>query len=152
MYPSEARTGRENQRYTTDGLRQVSIGIPIDPKTKKVLLITSSKYPNAWVLPKGGWENDETQEEAAKRETYEEAGVLGEIVSFLGNDQDYSFNGKPKTFYWIYELCVNKIMDTWPETESRQRDWFTYDEAIKKLERKSVLQNALKKSSIASSL
>ena len=51
------------------------------------------------------------------------AGVLGEIVSFIGNDQDYLFNGKAKTYYWIYELHVNKLMDSWPESNIRQRDW-----------------------------
>ncbi|KAI9496974.1 hypothetical protein BDB00DRAFT_757454 [Zychaea mexicana] len=67
-----ARTGRETQLYSADGVRQVAVAIPIDPSTNKVLVITSSKHANVWVLPKGGWENDETQEECAKRETYEE--------------------------------------------------------------------------------
>lgn len=37
-----------------------------------MLLVASSKNEGEWVLPKGGWENDETQEEAAMRETWEE--------------------------------------------------------------------------------
>lgn len=37
-----------------------------------MLLVASSKNEGEWVLPKGGWENDETQEEAAARETWEE--------------------------------------------------------------------------------
>lgn len=37
-----------------------------------MLLVASSKHDGEWVLPKGGWENDETQEEAAARETWEE--------------------------------------------------------------------------------
>ena len=37
-----------------------------------------------WVLPKGGWEIDETQREAALRETWEEAGVRGDIVAEVG--------------------------------------------------------------------
>ena len=31
-------------------------------------------------LPQGGWENDETVEQAAAREAIEEAGVRGDIV------------------------------------------------------------------------
>jgi diphosphoinositol-polyphosphate diphosphatase len=31
-------------------------------------------------LPQGGWENDETVEEAAAREAIEEAGVRGDLV------------------------------------------------------------------------
>lgn len=40
-----------------------------------LLLITSSKNSNAWILPKGGWELDETAKECALREAEEEAGV-----------------------------------------------------------------------------
>lgn len=41
----------------------------------QVLLISSSKHPNEWILPKGGWESDETLIECALREADEEAGV-----------------------------------------------------------------------------
>lgn len=46
--------------------------VPIDKQGRRVLLVASSKHDGEWVLPKGGWENDETQEEAAARETWEE--------------------------------------------------------------------------------
>ena len=41
------------------------------------MLFVSSSRKNDWVLPKGGWENDEALEEGAIRECFEEAGVLG---------------------------------------------------------------------------
>ena len=63
---SEARTGRENQLYNDQGVRQVmrtilnqltsitrgkvAVAIPIDSKEKKVLVISSSKHVNVWVL------------------------------------------------------------------------------------------------------
>ena len=40
------------------------------------LLVSSHNTKGKWVLPKGGWEVDETAEEAATRETFEEAGVV----------------------------------------------------------------------------
>lgn len=43
-----------------------------------VLLITS-RNGRGWVVPKGGWELDETLEAAAARETLEEAGVRGRL-------------------------------------------------------------------------
>ena len=46
--------------------------VPVDRRNRRVLLVASSKHDGEWVLPKGGWENDETQEEAAARETWEE--------------------------------------------------------------------------------
>ena len=47
--------------------------VPI--RDKSILLISSHHSHEEWVLPKGGWEIDETAEQAAKRETFEEAGV-----------------------------------------------------------------------------
>ncbi|KAI8984109.1 hypothetical protein BDF20DRAFT_816651 [Mycotypha africana] len=71
-FSEEARTGRDHQVYDENNVRQVTGTIAVDPKTNKVLIISSSKYEDVWVLPKGGWENDETKEQSAERETYEE--------------------------------------------------------------------------------
>lgn len=45
----------------------------------QILLVTSSKQKNTWVLPKGAIKKGETAEDAAMRETKEEAGVQGKI-------------------------------------------------------------------------
>lgn len=67
-----ARRGRENQRYDGD-IRLVAGCLPVMPDGR-VVLISSVKRTD-WILPKGGWEDDETAVEAAAREAYEEAGV-----------------------------------------------------------------------------
>lgn len=90
----QSRVGRTNQRY--DGTtRLLACAVVLRPATRKrpapphsldtsdpaekddqeVLVITSSKHPNEWIIPKGGWENDESVEECALREVEEEAGV-----------------------------------------------------------------------------
>ncbi|XP_058077363.1 nudix hydrolase 4-like isoform X1 [Magnolia sinica] len=88
-----ARTGRHQQRYEA-GCRLVAGCIPfkyIDSdencgskpeKVIEVLMINSQSGPGL-LFPKGGWENDETVEEAAVREALEEAGVRGEIMFTL---------------------------------------------------------------------
>jgi 8-oxo-dGTP pyrophosphatase MutT (NUDIX family) len=43
----------------------------------RILLISSTKSRDVFVLPKGGWEQDESLPVAALRETLEEAGVTG---------------------------------------------------------------------------
>ncbi|OAD70714.1 hypothetical protein PHYBLDRAFT_182270 [Phycomyces blakesleeanus NRRL 1555(-)] len=164
-YP-EARTGREKQLYNENNIRQVAGCIPIDPSTGRIMLISSSKHKGVWVIPKGGWENDETQIEAAMRETYEEGkthihnfflsffhtrtpGVHGTVTGFVGTFFDYLFNGDPKTQFWIYELKVNEILDQWPEHYKRERRWFTYPEAMIALSAKPLMQEALSRSSLA---
>ena len=50
----------------------------------KVLLISSSRNLDNWIVPGGGIEDNENPEEAAKREVYEEAGVQGRLGRLLG--------------------------------------------------------------------
>ncbi|GMP86472.1 hypothetical protein CsSME_00039236 [Camellia sinensis var. sinensis] len=85
-----ARTGRHQQRYEA-GFRLIAGCIPFkyinscetngdtSEKVVEVLMINSASGPGL-LFPKGGWENDETVEEAALREALEEAGVR----AFLG--------------------------------------------------------------------
>lgn len=51
---------------------------------KQVLLVSSSKYPERWIVPGGGVEQDETNAETAVREIKEEAGVVGRLSRCLG--------------------------------------------------------------------
>ena len=77
----EARVGRSKQRYDAGGIRLVAVCAAV--RKGKVVLISSRSKPE-WILPKGGWETDETAEEAARREAREEAGVDGTIGLALG--------------------------------------------------------------------
>ncbi|CAO3635212.1 unnamed protein product [Cunninghamella blakesleeana] len=150
QFESTARTGRDNQTYDDKYARRVAGCLPVDNENNRVLLIQSSKYDHVWVIPKGGWENDETVEQAATRETYEEAGVCGNIVSLIGDYMDYDKFGKPKTHFWFYEMDVKEVLDKWPEM--RKRQWFTYDEAFHVLRFKPIMQRVLQSSSFARSV
>lgn len=75
-----SRQGRSTQRWITEStdempIRLVTGCIPI-LKGGKIMFVSASRKPE-WIFPKGGWETDETMEEAAVRESFEEAGVLG---------------------------------------------------------------------------
>jgi diphosphoinositol-polyphosphate diphosphatase len=69
------RKGRDLQRYSPVGERLVTGVVPF--YCGRVVMISSNS--GQWILPKGGWEADESVEEAAAREAYEEAGVLGAV-------------------------------------------------------------------------
>ncbi|KAL8489342.1 hypothetical protein ACS0TY_025298 [Phlomoides rotata] len=137
-----ARTGRQQQRYK-DGYRLIAGCIPFKyriaedgcGKTVEVLMINSTSGPGL-LFPKGGWENDETAEEAAEREAVEEAGVRGDLVHFLGwypfksktLQDECSPEGLCKAV--MYALHVKEELDSWPEKSHRQRSWLTIPEAI----------------------
>ncbi|EPS66474.1 hypothetical protein M569_08304 [Genlisea aurea] len=140
-----ARTGRHQQRYQ-DGYRLIAGCIPFRYRTMggveddnklvvEVLMINSTSGPGL-LFPKGGWENDETAEEAAEREAMEEAGVRGDLMHFLGC---YSFKSKTLQDEYspeglcraaMYALHVKEELEFWPEKSQRKRSWLLIPEAI----------------------
>lgn len=156
-----ARTGRHQQRYE-DGYRLVAGCIPFKYRSPtesngdtceqiiEVLMINSTSGPGL-LFPKGGWENDETVEEAALREAVEEAGVRGELVHFLGHylfksktlQDEFSPEGKCKAA--MFALLVKEELPHWPEQSTRERSWLTIPEAAKSC-RHEWMKNALEES------
>uniref|UniRef100_A0A5B7CEV1 Nudix hydrolase domain-containing protein n=1 Tax=Davidia involucrata TaxID=16924 RepID=A0A5B7CEV1_DAVIN len=133
-----ARTGRHQQRYEA-GCRLVAGCVPYkyrdsDESIVEVLMINSPSGPGL-LFPKGGWENDETVEEAAKREAIEEAGVKGDLMGFLGyyhfksktHQDEYSPEGLCKAA--MFALLVKEQLESWPEQSTRSRRWLTIPEA-----------------------
>ncbi|XP_076902806.1 nudix hydrolase 17, mitochondrial-like [Bidens hawaiensis] len=130
--PAPARTGRQLQRY--NGLQRVVVGcIPYRLKSSikassiedalEVLVITTQRKGKGVLFPKGGWELDEEIEDAAQRETIEEAGVLGTVGGELGK---WCFKSKGNDAYYeghMFPLYVEIELDQWPEKDIRQRYW-----------------------------
>ncbi|XP_052302050.1 nudix hydrolase 4 isoform X1 [Populus trichocarpa] len=80
-------------------------------------------------IEQGGWENDECMEEAAKRETEEEAGVIGVVQDKLG---PWHYKSKRSCIMhesYMFPLLVKKELDCWPEKNIRKRRWVSINEA-----------------------
>jgi 8-oxo-dGTP pyrophosphatase MutT (NUDIX family) len=93
----------------------------------EVLLITSIKKKK-WIVPKGYVEFNLTPFESAKKEAYEEAGVIGsnETVE-LGA---YSVNKSiGRQYIKIFSMEVIKVLDDYPEKNLRKRKWYSLKEA-----------------------
>ncbi len=95
----------------------------------EVLLITSMKKKR-WIVPKGFVEFNLTPFESAKKEAYEEAGIIGanetiELGSFKLQKSAGVSNVK------VFSMEVVKVLDDYPEKELRKRKWFSIDEATK---------------------
>ncbi|DAZ97335.1 TPA: hypothetical protein N0F65_003699 [Lagenidium giganteum] len=147
----ESRTGRDKQRYdgdrrllacavilrrkqsdttltNTQAARSPSESEASSNQFKKdeweVLLISSSKHPDEWIIPKGGWESDESSEEGAIREADEEGGVAGKVVRDLGSLDFYSKKNKPCRIY-DFLLKLDQQFDWWAE-QTRRRQWVEF--------------------------
>lgn len=124
-----ARTGREHQRYICDidgPVRLVAGCVPL--VDGKVVMISSGN--NKWIVPKGGWETDETAEAAACREAYEEAGVIGVLGSALSEIEFLSRKrgGRCRLYLWV--MHVTEILGKWPEASDRRRRLVSLETAI----------------------
>lgn len=140
-----ARTGRQQQRYDNE-YRLVAGCIPYRYKEsgeacngtvnrELEVLMVLSRGGTALIFPKGGWENDESVQEAACRETFEEAGVRGIIKKDLGcwdyRSKRYQDDSNLEGFHraHMFALLVTEQLDSWPEQNERQRKWVTITEA-----------------------
>ncbi|KII85148.1 hypothetical protein PLICRDRAFT_57083 [Plicaturopsis crispa FD-325 SS-3] len=124
--------------------RVVCCAIPIARAAGKVLVVTSRKRPDRWVLPKGGWElSDGVLEAAASREALEEAGVRGTITRYVTTIPSASAT------YHFYELDVAALDHDWLECNERRREWVDYAEAVRRVAWKDELAQGLMLSSLA---
>jgi NUDIX domain len=99
-----------------DAIRLVTGCVPI-LEGGKILLASSSRKPD-WIFPKGGWEQDETLEESAIRECFEEAGVTGVLGPAL-KEIDYESGKAKKRRLELEELeKMKKSKMEWDSTAS----------------------------------
>lgn len=108
--------------------------IPYRVKADKleILLITSIRKKK-WILPKGFVEFNLSAFESAKKEAFEEAGVLGsnettELGEFKINKNEQTINVK------VYSMEVTEELDAYPEMNLRKRKWLSVPDALERLE------------------
>jgi len=112
-----------------DGLRLRVYCLCVN-EDNNILLITASRCKDRYVVPGGGIDPGETQEQAVVRELYEEAGVKCEIDCFLQEHVNKDRNRKS----FVYKCKFLSQDDSWKESREwpfRERYWAKdLDEAI----------------------
>jgi len=113
--------------------RQIAaLPVRIGPDGVQECMLVTSRETKRWIVPKGWPMKGLKDHEAAAREAFEEAGVVGKVRS------------KPygRYTYWkrfadhfafcevkLYRLDVEKELDIWPEQGQRSRRWFRWQDA-----------------------
>ncbi len=108
--------------------------IPYRIKADKleILLITSLRKKK-WILPKGFVEYNLSAFESAKKEAFEEAGVLGaNETTELGEFKIEK--GENIIMVKVYSMEVTEELDSYPEKNLRKRKWHDVATALEKLE------------------
>ncbi|MGE3149466.1 MAG: NUDIX hydrolase [Pseudorhodoplanes sp.] len=96
------------------------------------ILLISSLETHRWVIPKG-WPKPGEEHEAAVREAFEEAGLMGAVSSSPLGSYEYSKlgrRGRPRTCrVSVHLFRVFTEADNWPEMDRRERLWLPIEHA-----------------------
>ncbi|TNN57398.1 Diphosphoinositol polyphosphate phosphohydrolase 2 [Liparis tanakae] len=112
---------KPNQTRTYDGegfKRRAACLCFKNEKEDEVLLVSSSRHPDQWIVPGGGMEPEEEPCGAAVREVYEE------------------HNKERKHRTYVFTLVVTETLEDWEDSVNigRTRKWFKVDEATRVLQ------------------
>lgn len=97
----------------------------------EILLITSIRKKK-WIIPKGYIEFNLSPFESAKKEAFEEAGIIGSNETFELGTVELK-KGIGLTHMKIFSMEVIKILEDYPEKDVRKRKWFSAEEASQKV-------------------
>ncbi len=107
--------------------------IPYRKKEKgiEILLITSIRKKK-WIVPKGFIEFNLSAFESAKKEAFEEAGIIGANETLeLGTIKLNRYGGE--VLVKVYSMEVIEEVEDYPEKHLRKRKWFAVNDALEKV-------------------
>ena len=123
-----------------------------EPDGSYSVLLVTSRESRRWVIPKGWPMKGRKPFEAAAREAYEEAGVLGQIgkrpLGFYLYQKRLKNRDAVLCQVKVFPLEVRKHRKSWPEQHQREQRWFTPAEAAEAVTEPglaAIIRAALKK-------
>jgi 8-oxo-dGTP pyrophosphatase MutT (NUDIX family) len=98
----------------------------------RICMVTSRNRAR-WVIPKGRIDGGHSPREAAEVEAWEEAGLVGTLLTEpVGTYRYEKFAKKYSVSVFVMEVTIEH--PTWPECKSRIREWLTIAEALKRID------------------
>lgn len=104
-------------------------------KKHQILLVTA-RNSGRWIIPKGWPMNGKTPADAALREAWEEAGVLGKASAQIVGLYSYSKqtgDGNLPCVGLVFPIRVKSLARKYPERNQRKRKWFSPKKAAQKV-------------------
>ncbi|CAG11838.1 unnamed protein product, partial [Tetraodon nigroviridis] len=155
----------QTRTYDGDGYKKRAACLCFRSETEEeVLLVSSSRHPDKWIVPGGGMEPEEEPSVAAAREVCEEAGVKGTLGRLVGVFE----NQERKHRTYVYVLIVTEVLEDWEDSVNigkllssppfdsswvsgdnqsqlvlstgRKREWFKIEDATQVLRRHKPVQ------------
>ncbi|MBV6650841.1 MAG: NUDIX hydrolase [Hoeflea sp.] len=125
----------EPDRFKRKTRRQSAAAVFRGSGEARELLLVTSRDTGRWILPKGWIEEDEDGGQAALRETWEEAGLIGEVmpggpVGHYRYVKQRTRRGDALCDVDVYLLRLVEEKEQWPEKGQRRRKWFPVATAI----------------------
>lgn len=103
------------------------------PDGSYAVLLVTSRESRRWVIPKGWPMKGRKPYEAAAREAYEEAGLVGQVgkrpLGFYLYEKRLKNRDAVICQVKVFPLEVRKQLKRWPEQDQREGRWFTPSEA-----------------------
>ena len=107
-------------------------------KELEIILVTS-RGGKRWICPKGVIEPDLSARDSAAKEAFEEAGVEGQISTEPIGEYVYKKWGGT-CHVTLFAMKVTKVLDDWPESDMREREWFTIKKAATLLKESQLIE------------
>ena len=129
-------------REKPDSVVEISAGGFVVSKTDSSMVALMARFNRGgkleWCIPKGHLEPEETKEEAALREVFEETGLEAEITDYLG-EVSYTFNQKGKNVsktvhvFLMDHVSGELSMEHDPNHEASELAWVKLGELVSRL-------------------
>ncbi|WP_368046094.1 NUDIX hydrolase [Rhizobium sp. CBN3] len=96
------------------------------------ILLVGSRRHGRWGVPKGNLDPGETTSAAARRESFEEAGVVGDVEATAFGSFSYHKDSSPHHYHvTVHLLHVVEAQADFPEKGMRKQKWFPLKIAIR---------------------
>lgn len=103
-----------------------------DGNGELVVLLIGSRRNGRWGVPKGHFDPGESSYAAARREAFEEAGVIGTVDTDVFGSFSYRKDSSTHRYHvTVHLLRVYEIAAEFPEKTIRKQKWFPLKVAIR---------------------